>query len=67
MNLDLYGGGPRRYDTEDAALARSSALIRENGSWTGVRRRKDGTFSLEYDPWARDGGPGNDTNGDSGA
>lgn len=37
------------YTSEDAALRRVEAL-RKDGVWPGVRRHRDGTFSLTYDP-----------------
>jgi len=55
MHIELENGKPNRYETEEQAFARASTLLKEAGVWTGVRRRRDGTFSLLYDPWARKG------------
>ena len=59
MHIELDTGKPNRYETAGEAEARASTLLRAAGIWTGVRRRRDGTFSLLYDPWAREYGPVN--------
>lgn len=57
MHIELDVGKPNRYETPEQSEARASTLLRVTGIWTGVRRRRDGTFSLLYDPWAREHGP----------
>lgn len=57
MHMELSTGKPNRYGMPEDADARADTLRRVAGIWTGIRRRRDGTFSLLYDPWAREYGP----------